>query len=321
MGVSMTSSQRRDRSRPPRSLISYALRAVGLYVPFETGKRTLIRKYIAASLDRSRSVHQVRVRRGGIEFELDLGEEIEVWIFLSGWWEKRDFKAALANLRDSQVVLDVGANVGLFALHAARAVGSRGRVYAFEPNPSTHRRLVRNVKINALTNLEVRRTALGDRNGDADLFLPKPGVAGGATLLQGWRDIVDQEAPWDTNAPGEDVLPVRLSTLDRFCEEHGVEQIDYVKIDVEGAEPAVLLGGERTIRRHRPSLLVECNRSALTAGGWTVGRFLELLWDFGYETRKMRRFGQSLSSVTSVADVHEELCNLHCRPSTVSGRA
>lgn len=315
MSVSMT------RSRPPRSLVSYALRAIGLYVPFETGKRTLIRKYIAASLGRSRSAHQVRVRRGGIEFELDLGEEIEVWIFLTGWWEKRDFRAALANLRDGHVVLDVGANVGLFALHAARAVGRRGRVYAFEPNPSTHRRLVRNVEINALTNLEVQRTALGDREGEVNLFLPKPGVAGGATLLQEWRDIVDQEAPWDTSDPGEDVLPVPLSTLDRFCEERDVEQIDLLKIDVEGAEPAVLLGGERTLRRYRPSLLVECNRSALTAAEWTVGRFLELLWDLGYETRKMRRFGSRLSSVTSVADVHEELCNLHCRPSKASRRA
>ena len=64
-------STQRPASGPPRDLISYALRAIGLYLPVGMGKRTLIRKYAAYSFDRARASSPVRVRRAGLEFELD----------------------------------------------------------------------------------------------------------------------------------------------------------------------------------------------------------------------------------------------------------
>lgn len=306
-------------SSPPRDLVTRVCRAIGL-LPFDIGKRTLVTRYVTAMLERDESDRRVRVRRSGIEFELSLGERIDTWILLTGWWERKDMKATLGTLRDGDVVLDVGANSGLFALHAARSVGRTGRVYAFEPHPVTARRFARNVEINGLRTVHVRRLALGDRDGMARLYVPKRGASGGASLRESWRDAVDREVPWKAPADKQ-VLPVRVATLDRFCDREGLERIDFVKIDAEGAEPAVLKGGVRTLRRHRPGLMVECNRSALAAAGWPVGAFLALLWDLGYETRRIARFGSALHRVRSPNDVADELCNLHCRPRSPAGRA
>jgi FkbM family methyltransferase len=292
-----------------RLLLSSVLRAIGLYVPFEFGKRTLIRKFADHALDRTRVV---RARRAGLEFELDLSEEIEQWIFVTGWWEKADLKRAASTLESGQTVFDVGANVGLFALHAARAVGPTGRVFVFEPNPEVRRRLTRNLQLNRMTNVAVQLVALGDRIGEAKLFLPGPGSSGGASLLEGWRDMVDATRP-DVPAGEDDTTSVRLGTLDSFCEEHSIERIDSIKIDVEGLEPEVLEGGRRMLSSCRPKMLIEFNRPALSVAGWTAQAFLQLLGELGYEVFMLPRFGRSLRRVTASEDLPQDLCNLHCR--------
>jgi FkbM family methyltransferase len=147
-------------------------------------------------------------------------------------------------LRPGDIVIDIGANVGFLSVIAAKLVGPDGRVIAFEPVPANARRIRRNARLNRLGRIEVVEAAVGDRTGTATLVLAE--FAGGAALA-------DADLPPD--ACGE--LEVRLTTLDDWLARSGSPRPALVKIDVEGAELAVLRGMVATLEQVRPALLIE----------------------------------------------------------------
>ncbi|MFN4295091.1 MAG: FkbM family methyltransferase [Thermoflexales bacterium] len=170
-----------------------------------------------------------------------------------------------------RVVYDVGAWEGVFTLFFARAVGATGQVIAFEPNPFNAMRLRENLALNGLTNARLVELALGERAGSAWLAAPAGASGRGALVL----------TPTD--------LPVAVQTLDGLVEASALPAPDFVKIDVEGAELAVLRGGADTLARRRPALLIEVHPQADYAALWA---FLDAL---GYAMRCVET-GQALSA-------------------------
>jgi FkbM family methyltransferase len=130
-------------------------------------------------------------------------------------------------LRAGDVVLDVGANVGLYTLVASRLVGDLGLVHAFEPAPATADVLQHNLDLNAIRNVVVHRTAVASSSGRATLRLPVPGEPGLATIVGGAGTVVAE---------------VSTLRLDEFLRAHSLESVALLKVDVEGAELAVLEG-------------------------------------------------------------------------------
>lgn len=165
----------------------------------------------------------------------------------TGDYELSVQEALAAHLGTGDVVLDVGANVGFFAVVCAHLVGPIGRVVAFEPVPANAAAVRRNAWLNGLSGLEVVLTAVGDRCGKATLVLARH--AGGAALS-------DCDRPPD--ACGECEVP--LTTLDDWLRREGARlpgPVKLVKIDVEGAELAVLHGARALLERVKPLLLIE----------------------------------------------------------------
>ncbi len=142
------------------------------------------------------------------------------------------------------VVVDVGANIGALSSLAAR-LAPRGRVHAFEPAPQSAEYARRNAAANGLANLSVEQVALSDREGEV-AFAANPDYPAGAHL-----------------GDGDGAVLVRSTTLDAWARDAGLARLDLVKIDVEGAEPMVLVGARATVARLRPTLVVECNVAAL----------------------------------------------------------
>jgi FkbM family methyltransferase len=139
--------------------------------------------------------------------------------------------------RAGEVVVDVGAHIGLYTLRAAR----RGaRVIAFEPNPGTAAVLDENLRLNGFHDVTVRHIALGTIEDEALLHIPS-GYAG--------RSSIPHARPSDT------VRSVPVARLDDVLLELGVTDVDWLKIDVEGAEADVLAGAARTLERTRTVIL------------------------------------------------------------------
>jgi FkbM family methyltransferase len=152
-------------------------------------------------------------------------------------WNASEYSALKAHVTAGSTVLDVGANVGAYTLLFATWAGQHGRVLAFEPAAASRAGLLRHLAINNLTSrVEVRAEAVSDQNGTASFL--EQGTSGSNRLVSGAMAGASS---------------VRSVTIDEVCAAGGLAP-DVIKIDVEGAEVAVLRGARRTIASRGASL-------------------------------------------------------------------
>lgn len=206
---------------------------------------------------------QVELGGRGVRVECDLDTPIGSHVYRHGWCDAAaDTVTRLAPV--GGVVVDGGANVGLFALTAAAAVGPRGRVIAIEAAPATARILRRNAEINAGLRIDVEEVALADREGEISFTAFEAGSG------------LSSFAPAD----GGEVITVRTTTLDRLVAGSG--RVDVVKLDLEGAELLALRGAGRVLAEHAPALILELEPEHLARQGATVADVEALLSAAGY---------------------------------------
>ena len=162
------------------------------------------------------------------------------------------------------VVIDIGAHVGYYTLISARLTGPKGKVYAFEPDPDNHATLLRNIELNGYHNVVVARKAVSDRVGDAQLYLSATASGNHSIYRHG---LTESES-----------VPVEITTVDSMLEELGWPHIDLVKIDVEGAEVAVLDGMTQLLGRSADlNLIVEFMPALLHNADVAPAQFLDKL--------------------------------------------
>lgn len=166
--------------------------------------------------------------------------------FLLRDWSEPELRQLDRFVGPGEVFVDVGANIGLYTLKAARLVGPTGRVIAVEPGAVAGDQLLANVALNGFDQVRLVRGALSDRSGEGVLRHVPLG-----NDPQAYSLLPDPAAP--------DGERVRTLTLDELCAECGLDRLDCLKIDVEGGEEQVIAGGLSAIERHRPTLIMEVN--------------------------------------------------------------
>jgi FkbM family methyltransferase len=186
--------------------------------------------------------------------------------------------SVLTFLNPGGVAIDVGANLGEWALPFARRVGPSGRVLAIEPALRAAAALDKTLSANALSQAQVIRCAIGDHDGTVEFVVP---IVTSVRVDTGTARIGPVLA-------GHEALKVGLRSLDSLLPEHRLDRIDLVKIDVEGHERQVLDGARASLARFRPVLVLETgheadgDRQAIHDLLGSLGyRMLGLLLDFG----------------------------------------
>ena len=193
--------------------------------------------------------------------------------FIYGTWEPEIVKAITEVVRDGFVAIDVGAHLGYYALILSRIVGSNGRVIAFEPIPSNFRILSDNIGLNRCNNIQAVNKAVSDRSGQFEGTLPtESALPSSFTLLKN---------------KGANKIRVEVVSLDDFLKDWD-RPIDFVQIDVEGAEGSVIRGARKTIESYHPILLVEIHHFGAHLASSEVPRQLmeldyELNWLLKWE--------------------------------------
>jgi FkbM family methyltransferase len=212
-----------------------------------------------------------QVIRGGLRWQLNPSDFVQADLFWFGhkdYWEAHHLRKFL---KAGNLLFDIGANIGYYAITLAAALGRECRVHAFEPFPPSYERLLTNITLNSFTEtISAHRLALSDRERVAHMRIRVGGNSGSARL--------------DTQ--GERIL---TTTLDIFCSSNRIERLDFVKIDAEGHEEFVLAGGSQTIRQHRPVILLELDPPLLSDAGSSVERVVSLLRSHGYSLHTARR--------------------------------
>lgn len=155
-------------------------------------------------------------------------------------------------LRRGDVMVDVGANLGLMTLHAARLVGSPGCVVALEPHPAYHARLVSHLALNGCDNVRALQVAAGAVRSSASIYdFPEVNIGRSSLVIP------------ESGAPA--AATVAVDTLDAILAGAGVGRVRLLKVDVEGYEAQVLAGASGLLAQ-RPIVCMEVSRT-VTGGG------------------------------------------------------
>ena len=191
----------------------------------------------------------------GTRLQLHLGNDLSRQIYIAGCIDPNEFAFLDRYLQPGMTFFDAGANEGVYTIFAAKRVGSAGTVSAFEPSPREFERLRSNLDLNGLNlpNMRLFPLALADRSGRAELTIAEDEHAGQNTL----GDFANESV-----AAAEKHM-VDLRRLDDLVAEQPPARIDFVKLDVEGAELLVLQGAASTLQRYRPLVLFEVSEASL----------------------------------------------------------
>jgi FkbM family methyltransferase len=214
----------------------------------------------------------------GLAFELATHDEIQRFLVDGGHVEAVELRLASAYLEPGMIAIDAGANFGVFTATLAAAVGDSGAVHSFEPLAAARHRLERTIELNRLDNVMVNDLAVSDRSDTVTLFDYGPGYESWATMAP--REI--ETAGGIVRAVTES--SVQSTTLDRYCEQYGIERVDLLKIDVEGLEERVLLGAERLMRGAVDLVILEVADTTLEAAGSRAHTVIDILERSGLRT-------------------------------------
>jgi FkbM family methyltransferase len=180
-------------------------------------------------------------------FALERPGHIEDQLVEQGSYEPYITDVLLFLMKEDGLFVDVGANIGLHALQVAGAF-PRSRCLCFEPHPSIHEDLRRNIGLSGFANVDAHPLALGDAPGVVDFFLHGAGAYNkGLSSLQPTPDMEGDVRR----------AQVRMTTLDAFLSASERERVSVVKIDVQGAERRVLAGMRETLARSRAAVVFE----------------------------------------------------------------
>jgi len=222
---------------------------------------------------------------GTLRMELDLGEHMASQIFWFGYYSRDVLFAIERMLTPGSVFLDIGANIGEVSLFAAKRVGERGSVMAFEPVAETADRLRRNLALNGLRNVEVMEMGISDQVREQALY------ASAAKFQDGSRHD-GLGTLYASGARSSPVATVKLTTLDALLSARPIARLDGIKLDIEGAELPALRGARQVLTRFRPWLVVEIGEETCAAAGYEPRDIFELLASLDYAGYLIGRKGK-----------------------------
>lgn len=213
-------------------------------------------------------------------------------------YESDNFSFLKESIGPKGVVLDIGAHIGLFAAIAAKLTGSDGKVFAFEPAPTTQKVLHQTIAINHLQHtVTAVNAAMGSEKGVITFFVSDD-EADNSNSLVSYKE--------DRKLQG---IKVPVNTIDNFVKEQELSKVDFIKIDVEGAEYDTLRGGMEVFKTIRPNFIVAIHPEPIAKKGDRLEAIYELLSEIHY---RILYDGKDISKEAFCAN--RALIDLHCKP-------
>jgi FkbM family methyltransferase len=177
-------------------------------------------------------------------------------------------------IKKGDTVIDCGANIGYYTNFFRAIVGKKGYVHAFEPVPSTFEYLSENtMEYSNCNNYYLNMVGLYKEESTKNIYIPDS--------ISGHASLKEHQKAWNANKI--DKKEIKLITLDSYVKKNVIKKVDFIKIDVEGAEIDVLNGSKQTLLKNKPNLHLEVNSELLNASQQTVHKLWELLKELHYK--------------------------------------
>jgi FkbM family methyltransferase len=208
---------------------------------------------------------------GNLNLQVDTSYPMESSIWLAGVYEVVTTQFLQEVIREADVFLDIGANFGAITLVAASLIG-KGKVYAFEPSPKISSRLQDNINLNPELKDIVKVISKGLGLNKSQVFYNEdPNFLGNGSLYENQG------------------IPVEILSLDEWVAREKLERIDLIKIDVEGMEYDVLVGGKTVLEAYQPMIYFETLPIFYETTLHNIKTIYEFLEDLGYVIVRPRK--------------------------------
>lgn len=201
---------------------------------------------------------------------LDLDEWVQQHIYFLGYFDSAGITLIKNRLKEGNVFIDIGANVGSYTLVAAKHVGETGKVIAFEPVGTAYDRLIENISLNNIANIEPERKAVYNKNQNLELHIASNKNLGMSSIYH-----------HDTESGL--IEKVGAIRFDDYISDHSIDRIDLIKIDIEGSEMFALQGMKESLEKFKPEIFIELKDEAFQHSDYSVNHVVEFLTRLGYK--------------------------------------
>lgn len=233
---------------------------------------------------------------GRFKINIDLSQFIDSQLYYLGVFEAETVETIEKLVRPGDVVFDVGANIGYMTLILGSRVGEKGKVVAFEPSTWAFDRLVKNVKLNNMRQVVCEHVGLSTvTEKNVKLTVPY------GYRLDGKNTAVDET--------------VDIFSLDDLVQTRGIQRLDFVKIDTDGMEAAIIRGALSTLERFQPRIIFELGPGHLEAHNASADDVLDTLADLEYgffHTKSLQAFDNIKEAATAL--LKNETLNIVAMP-------
>ncbi len=253
-------------------MLDWALRRVGPRT-LDTLRAVVpmpIKRQVSRSLVKNvKASDDIVTAKSGHRF-VSISEPVFLQVLYEGEYERDLSNITRRLIKDGETVVDIGANFGWYSVLMAQAVGPDGQVFSFEPNATIHEVLKRNIELNDFSSrINLNKFGIGER------------AATGVLLSKSNESAIGYFSTADDPVPGDDGQSVEIHPLDEVVGA-AIDNIAFVKIDVEGFEPFVLRGARKVLASdHPPVILMEINLEALERSHTDIDSFLTELGALG----------------------------------------
>lgn len=230
---------------------------------------------------------------GNLKMRLDRAAYMGGAIYWMGSHHRRELAYLSSICRPDMTFLDVGANMGEFTLFMAKRL-AKGSVISVEPTKRMFEILQQNVKLNEFSNVKLFNVGLGDEEKKMPIYTSSENMG-----HEVWNEGLFRLFPnKNVNVLLEEITVV---PFDKVAKENNIQNIDIIKIDVEGAELFVLKGLAQVLKLFKPKLLIEISKEAFENAGYTVTDISNYIRNHGYTT-----FGFDFNNKLYQIDIERE---------------
>ena len=220
-----------------------------------------------------------KIKKSFIKF-YPIGQIVKGIYFRS--FEKNEIILFQNIIKPGMIIIDAGANIGLYTLIASKLVGINGKVLAFEPSKETFQRLKNNIELNSFKNIIAINTGLGNKVNEKQFLRQDLGN------LDAERYLLPSNIPFIVNLENKSNLNIEeeilLETIDNVCQINRISNVDFMKIDTEGYEYYILQGCKEVLKKNpKLVILMECTALGTARASTTQEKVFNFLRTFGFD--------------------------------------
>jgi len=233
---------------------------------------------------------------GDVTFNCSLRDSIQQKVYFFGSYEAVETHVTSQVLKPGMVVIDAGANVGYYTLLACKKVGEQGQVHAFEPIPENYVQLARHITENEFADrCSINNLALWNRKENLRFQIAASTAenCGTYTAAKPTGEVVR-------------TLKCTATTIDDYVQEKVLPRVDFLKMDIEGAELMALEGAQKTLRQFSPTILLEVSPETYERFSYSSSDIFHLLSNLDYQAYLPKRTQNLSRQIHNLTDIVQD---------------